>query len=272
MNRIIRKAILALSLIVGLSAGAVKVYEVPTTNIPVPGKVSIAVPEGYTDLSKNTYPTIYLLNGHGGDHTSWPSYINLDSLATVYNVIFICPSGLNSWYFDSPVNPKMKMESYIVKDLVPWIDKNFQTTADRSQRAITGLSMGGHGALWIAFRHSDLFGNAGSTSGGVDFLPWKDRWNIPDALGAYNTHAINWSTHTVASLVDSLIPDQINIIFDCGTEDFFYQVNANLDRDLTTRKIPHAFLTSPGAHNPAYWSKSILPQLDFFHRHFNSAK
>lgn len=261
-----------LSVLACVCAGAVEVYEVPTTNIPTPAKVSVAVPENYSDINTATYPVVYLLNGHGGDHTSWGSFSNLDSLATAYQVILVCPSGLNSWYFDSPINPKMKMESYIVDDLVPWVDKNFSTRRDRSQRAITGLSMGGHGALWIAIRHSDIFGNAGSTSGGVNFTKWPDNWDLDKVLGKYSTHAMNWNTHTVMSQLPNLTPGQLNIIFDCGTEDFFFKVNKTLDKALKERKIDHVFKKSHGIHNTAYWKKSILPQLDFFTKHFREAE
>lgn len=261
----------ALFLAVSICSRAIEIFEVPTTNIPGPAKVSVAVPEGYSNLTNKSYPTVYLLNGHGGDHTSWNSFSNLDSLATVYQVIFVCPSGLNSWYFDSPVNPNMKMESYIINDLVPWVDNNFSTKRDRSQRAISGLSMGGHGALWLAIRHSDIFGNVGSTSGGVDFLKWPNKWNLNDVLGNYNNHAMNWQTHTVMSQVPRLVPGQLNIIFDCGTEDFFFKVNKALDKALTARKIPHTFKSSPGKHTPSYWKKAIIPQLDFFTTEFKKA-
>lgn len=268
-----KKTILALlCLIVAAGAHAIREYNVPTSNLPVPAVVSVSVPDGYSDLTSKNYPVVYLLNGHGGDNNSWNSFSNLDSLATVYQVIFVCPSGLNSWYFDSPVNSKMKMESYIVNDLVPWVDQNFSTIRDRSQRAITGLSMGGHGALWLAIRHSDIFGNAGSTSGGVDFRKWPDRWNLDEALGKYDSHAMNWNTHTVMSQVPMLTPGQINIIFDCGTEDFFFKVNKALDKALRARKIPHVFNTSKGAHTPSYWKKSIIPQLEFFSTKFKEAQ
>ncbi|MCM1292278.1 MAG: esterase family protein [Bacteroides sp.] len=268
-RQIIRRLLTAVGIALpALLSMASVVREVPTHNIPGPAPVTIAVPTDYSNLSESTYPVVYLLNGHGGDHKSWGSVINIDSLADAYGVIIVCPSGLNSWYWDSPVDPKMRMESYIIDDLVPWVDAEYRTTKSRDERAITGLSMGGHGALWLALRHPDLFGNAGSTSGGVDFRPWPKSWNIPDRLGSYESNPMRWTEHTVMSLVPMIIPGQVNIIFDCGTDDFFYDVNCTLDRELNQRRIPHAFLTSPGGHTPSYWHQSIGPQMDFFARHF----
>lgn len=251
-----------------LCAGAFEIREVPTSNLSVSAKVTVATPSVLTSGSR--FPTVYLLNGHGGDNLSWNKIINIDSLANEYQVIIVCPAGLDSWYWDSPVKPGVKMESYITEDLIPWIDNNYPTNPCREQRAVTGYSMGGHGALWLAFRHPDLFGNAGSMSGGVDFTPWPKSWNIPDHLGSYAKNKTRWQDHTVKSLIPSVPPGEVNIIFDCGTDDFFFDINNRLHSDLTARNIPHVYLTSSGAHTSSYWRKAIVPQLDYFKAHFDS--
>lgn len=246
------------------SVFASEIKIVPTKNVPKQALVTIALPENYNADTLNRYPTVYLLNGHGGDHTSWGKIVNLDSLATVHEVIIVCPAGLNSWYFDSPVDKSMRMESYITKDLVKWVDENYRTKPCASQRAITGLSMGGHGALWLAIRNSEIFGNAGSTSGGVDFRPWPKSWHLPVRLGKYDENKKVWNSHTVISLIDEPSVSKLNLIIDCGEQDFFFKVNNTLHSELNKRGIKHIYLTSPGVHNGAYWAKSILPQLEFF--------
>ena len=67
----------------------------------------------------------------------------------------------------------MKYETYISKELISTIDKQYNTLAKNTSRAITGLSMGGHGAFYLAFRHPDIWGAAGSMSGGVDIRPFQ---------------------------------------------------------------------------------------------------
>lgn len=245
------------------------VYDIVTEFIETPAKVSITLPEGYSAQS-DPYPVVYLLNGHGGNHLSWGSFNNLDSIASEYDIIIVCPDGRNSWYWDSPVDSKMQMESYITKELIPFVDATFNTRANPEGRAITGLSMGGHGALWLAIRHPELFKNAGSTSGGVNILPFPKKWHMADRLGPYETNKSVWETHSVRSLVESgkLKPGQLNLIFDCGTSDFFFDVNNALDALMTEKGIRHIYLTSPGAHTAEYWHKSIIPQLEFFHSKF----
>ncbi|MDE6099722.1 MAG: esterase family protein [Paramuribaculum sp.] len=260
-------------MLLGLRAVAVTEHEIDSKFIASPAKVSVALPSGYDgkNLSER-YPVVYLLNGYGGNHQSWPGIIDLDSLATVNRVIIVCPDGRDSWYWDSPANPQMKMESYITKELVGWVDSTYNTRANPQGRAITGLSMGGHGGLWIGLRHPELFANAGSTSGGVDIRPFPKRWKIAKWLGPKESNPRRWNESTVATLIERVTPGKCNIIFDCGTEDFFYKVNCALDRAMTRRGIQHTYLTSPGGHSPAYWRKSIQPQLRFFKSKFYPAK
>ena len=73
-----------------------------------------------------------------------------------------------SWYWNSPVDPKSQYETFISDELIKAIDSKYKTIKNRTGRAITGLSMGGHGALYLAIKHQDVFGAAGSMSGGVD--------------------------------------------------------------------------------------------------------
>ena len=137
----------------------------------------IVLPDNYT--SNNTrYPVVYLLHGCGGNYTTWTKIKpELPQIASQYGIIFVCPDGKVSWYWNSPLNKDMQYEDYISDELVRYIDTHFRTIADRKARAITGLSMGGHGAMWNAIRHRDIFGAVGSTSGGLDIRPFPTNWN-----------------------------------------------------------------------------------------------
>src|SRR5690606_1283607 len=130
--------------------------------------------------------------------------------------------GVTSWYFDSPIDPQMQYETYMSKELITRIDQTYRTLSDRSGRAITGLSMGGHGAFYLAFKHQDIWGAAGSMSGGVDLRPFPNNWDLAKRLGNYAEHKENWETNTVINLVHQLEGDHLKLIFDCGSSDFFY--------------------------------------------------
>ena len=234
--------------------------------------VVVITPEGYT--ADEDYPVLYLLHGYSGNEKDWITKVpQIKDYADLYQFIIVCPDGgYSSWYFDSPVDVNCKYETYITDELINWVDKNYSTKASREGRAITGLSMGGHGALFLAFRNQDIFGAAGSMSGGVDIRPFPNNWELSERLGAFADYPENWEKNTVINLVYKLAPNSLQITFDCGTDDFFYDVNCKLHEKLLERNIPHDFTTRPGGHTWEYWSNSIAFQSVFFHHFFELSR
>lgn len=259
---------LLLLVALGARAATVDTLNVPATFIPGPMKVVVVKPDA---AAAQACPVVYILHGHGGDYRAWINKTrpDLPALADRYGMIFVMPDGRNSWYWDSPERPDMQMESFFTHELVPYIDANYPTMAEPSKRAITGLSMGGHGALWLAMRHPDIWGSAGSMSGGVDIRPFPKSWNMPDWLGARDANPQRWEDHTVINLVPTLKPGQLNITFDCGVDDFFAGVNRDLHARLLEAGIPHDYTERPGKHTHAYWANSLPYHLLFFSDCFN---
>lgn len=215
-------------------------------------------------------PVVYLLHGAYANEYKWLEVKpTLPAIADEMQMIFVTPYALNSWYFDSPVNKDFMYETFITKELVPWIDAHFPTLADRNHRAVTGLSMGGHGALFLSSRHIDLFGAAASMSGGVDIRLFPLNWNIPDVLGEMASNRKSWDEHSVMECVKQLKNGDVAIAFDCGESDFFIEVNRALHARLLSLGIDHDFTTRPGGHTDQYWSNSLDYQLLFFKKFFN---
>lgn len=210
-------------------------------------------------------PVVYMLNGYDGDCDQWLTTApELPALADRYGMMFVLPSGMDSWYVDSPVRKDMQMESFIVQELIPAIDRRYPS--DASRRAVTGLSMGGHGALTLAMDHPDLFVAAGSTSGGVDLLPFARRWNLAAVLGAPEANPGVWENVTAVSKVRGLREraPRLRIIFDCGTDDFFAGVNRALHEKMLGEGVPHDYISRPGRHAHSYWRNAIRYHLLFF--------
>lgn len=232
-------------------------------------KVVVVTPDAAMGKKAVACPAIYLLHGYGGNAKTWIGIKpNLPQIADEKGIIFVCPDGKNSWYWDSPLNPSYRYETFVSSELVKYIDEHYKTIADRKGRAITGLSMGGHGAMWNAIRHKDTFGAAGSTSGGMDIRPFPKNWEMSRQLGEYDSNKEVWDNHTVITQVDSLNNDDLAIIIDCGESDFFLNVNKDLHNRLLEKKINHDFITRPGAHNGTYWENSIDYQILFFDKFF----
>lgn len=248
---------------------SVDIKHIDTKLVPDGDDIFVISPD---NPSGKKFPTVYLLNGYGGDRNQFLRLrSDLPRLADQYGIIFVLPSGKNSWYWDSPEQPEMKMESFITQELVPWVDANYPTIANKGHRAISGLSMGGHGALWLGMRHSDIFGSAASMSGGVDIRPFPDNWSMAKWIGKKDAHPKRWEQYTVMAEADKLTPGQLNIAFDCGSDDFFAEVNRNLHKLLLSKNISHDYTERPGNHTPAYWANSLLYHITFFDQAFKAA-
>lgn len=237
-------------------------------------KAVVVTPEGYSEKAATKYPVVYMLHGYSGNYKEWVDLVpELQDYADRFKMILVSPDGnYGSWYLDSPEQPDSKFETYISSELVKWIDDHYQTKADKSGRAITGLSMGGHGAFYLAFRHQDVYSQAGSLSGGVDLRPFPLNWDLAKLLGSYAEHPGRWEQNSVINLTHLLTPNSLDLIFSCGTDDFFYQVNENLHEKLLQTNIPHTYVSAPGGHTWEFWKSHVKYHLQFFHENFEKNK
>jgi len=234
-------------------------------------KSVVIVPENYS--SRKRYPVVYLLHGYSDNYATWIKNVPaIKLLSTEHQFIVVCPDGgYSSWYFDSPVDSAFQYESYITRDLLTFIDTHYSTIADRSARAITGLSMGGHGALYLAIRNPKLFGSAGSMSGGVDLRASTKMFDISKRIGSIETNHAEWDNRSVINMVNDIKNNEFNLIIDCGVSDFYYLINAGLHRRLISLKIDHDYIERPGEHNWQYWDNSIRYQFLYFDRCFKKS-
>ena len=185
---------LLFGLLLALPALAMQAARVDTVGVQSPSmkkevKVVYIIPDKAAGQEAQACPVIYLLHGYGGNAKSWIQLKpELTEIADEKGIIFVCPDGKASWYWDSPQNPAYRYETFVSSELVDYTDSHYATVVDKKGRAITGLSMGGHGALWNAFRHKDVFGAAGSTSGGGEKPSFPDSWEMKGKGGEIGNH------------------------------------------------------------------------------------
>ncbi len=229
---------------------------------------TLILPDAYGEDARR-FPTVYLLHGAGGSHASWNEGTDIAALSDEYGVIVVCPDGgKTSWYFDSPIDPTYQYETFVANECVAFIDATYRTKAHRDSRALCGLSMGGHGALFLAIRHRDVFSAAVALSGGVDLRPFPNNWDIKKRIGSLETHKENWEKLSVIHLAKDLRDGELAISLDCGEGDFFLDVNRALRARLLEAGVSHDYLEMPGKHDWIYWRAAIKRQMPFIARHF----
>ena len=163
---------LLLTLSFGVSAATVDSIALPSQAMNKQLMGVVIKPDSYDQKinAEKNYPVVYLLHGYSGWYSNWIIRVpELKDLADREQVLIVCPDGgYSSWYWDSPIETTSRYETYIAIEVPKQIDQQYRTIADRSGRAITGLSMGGHGGIYLGFRHAEFFGACGSMSGAVD--------------------------------------------------------------------------------------------------------
>jgi S-formylglutathione hydrolase FrmB len=228
------------------------------------------LPVGY-DLPasrEKRYPVIYLLHGLFGHYDNWTSKTRLTDYTSTYDVIIVTPEGNNGWYTDSQSAPKEQYESYIVKELIPDVDRRFRTIGDRSGRAIAGLSMGGYGAIKFGVKYPAMFRFAGSMSGAMNAASWTREelagfpsiWNsLQQMFGddRSQTRLSNDLPGRIRDLSNQEIAALPFIYLDCGTEDPLFPSNRSFAELLVSRKIAHEYRQRPGGHGWSYWDTQV---------------
>jgi len=222
---------------------------------------------------KTVYPVVYLLHGLTGHFGNWTEKTKLTEYAVKYNYIIVTPEGNNGWYADSGSLPNDKYESYIIQELIPEIDKNFRTRADRNHRSVAGLSMGGYGSVKFGLKHPTMFTLVGSFSGAHGAGLWSEKEigtkgaiakSLIDVFGAADSETRK--QNDIFKIVREMPVEKIAalpfIYLDCGTEDFLFQNNRDFVNLLVDKKVRHEFRQLPGAHDWKFWDAQIQEFLE----------
>ena len=239
-----------------------------------PDTVLIFKPKIYSETEK--YPLVYLLHGYSENYKQWWQTTDLQKLADQYDFIIVTPDGFTSYYINSPINKGSRYEDFFFKELVPKVHQSF--SIDEKNIFISGLSMGGYGALRYFILHADYFNTAGATSGALEIdYPnfqkvsqqfWQTNRMTNDLTkNIGNPQTENWNNYSISTLLKQNSDFKKPFIFDCGTEDVLYPNSENLKQLTDSLKIPTTFISQPGDHNTEYWNKSIEYHFVYFQQH-----
>ena len=257
-------------------AAVVDTLQIPSLAMNKTYKAAVVLPNVYAK-SKTNFPVLYLLHGAYGHFSDWlsktPNKSLIQNLSDQYNIIIVMPEGETfSFYLDSPVNKGSQFETYITQEVTQKIDASYRTIKDKKGRLITGLSMGGHGALSLATKRPDLFCAAGSMSGVADMSTMLNRepkdgiLKLIEPVFGINPSPDLFSSNAVLGMVDKMKNNQLPLILDCGVDDFLIETNRELHRRLVYQKVPHDYTERPGAHTWEYWENALPYHVLFFNK------
>jgi putative tributyrin esterase len=245
-------------------------------------RCAISLPASYDVKKQQRYPVVIFLHGLNNDERSWESegmQAKLEEARAAGKVgeyIIAMPYGANSFYLNA--KDGARYEDAVVKDFLPFVDKTYRTVAKPSARVIEGISMGGYGALLIAFKHPELFAGVAAHSAALfDELPsapadQSDRragfryalatklFGTPPDMSYFQANNPLQIARANAAAIKSL-----KIYFDVGDHDRygFQGGNQKLDATLTEAGIKHEFYLVPGDHGWSFLNARSEPALAF---------
>lgn len=201
---------------------------------------AILLPPDY-DATTKRYPVVYLLHGGTQNHTAYPARAWFAQEVTRRGVIAVTPHIPQFAYLPRGANGAAAVDTFIVNDLVAYVDAHYRTVSERNARAIAGLSMGGLGAVTTGLAHPQLFGTVGAFSGA--FSAGREA--------------------SLATAIDALSPDDAPYFYlACGLGDALLPAGRALVKALEDRAIAHEYREVPGAHTWAVWDPQTVAFLD----------
>ena len=213
------------------------------------------------------WATFYLLHGLSDDHTIWERRTSIERYVAGMPLVVVMPDGGRGWYSNAAEG--YAYEDDLLKDVVGLVERTFPVKAERSGRAVGGLSMGGYGAVKLALKYPEMFCSANSHSGALGFLRMdtnQSRGISPEFERIFGKTPAGGPDDPFA-ILEKMDHGRIPALrIDCGTEDFLLDQNRAFHAHLDRMKVTHEYEEFPGSHNWAYWDLHVQQAIAFHKR------
>ena len=222
--------------------------------------------------------TLILLHGISDNASGWARRSQADYYADKFGIAIFIPEVQRSFYQDMRYGGQYY--TYIAEELPELIESMFIVSTRREDMMVAGLSMGGYGAMRIAFGNPDRFAYCGSFSGGCDLRTAVENREQMSGTGDVGN---NFPNEMAAAFgTDFVLPDDSDLYkllakvskravkprlyMTCGTEDFIYRMNVDFSQYVKTLSLDFAYEEWPGIHDWDFWNVSLEKMLSRFNR------
>jgi S-formylglutathione hydrolase FrmB len=253
-----------------------------------PVRYCAMLPPNYDKGRPKKYPILYFLHGMGQNEQAltlgggWGLIEDLRQRRTIGDFLIVSVEGRGSFFINS-ADGTQRYSDFFLSEFIPHIETQFHVIRTRKTRGITGLSMGGYGALRFAFSHPELFGSVSVQSAAlITDSPKQINTDLERAgplanlLGGVFGNPIDvahWNQNNPFLLArqNRARLKTMAIYINCGQQDDFgFEAGANkLHRQLLAEGVPHEFHLYPGAHTPDYFLSHLGETLRFHSQVFN---
>ncbi len=261
------------------ASGRVECNSVPSKILAHSVPYCVLLPPSFDADKTRRFPILYFLHGLGDNeqtflHTGgWNLVEDLREKGQLKDFLIATPAGAASFYINSR-DGKVRYEDFLLQEFFPFIERHYRVRPGRASRAISGISMGGYGALHLAFAHPQLFSSVSAHSAAlIEKLPvflsgtggTTGRARVLGGVFGVPPDPAFWERNSPLALARTASLSGLKIYFDCGSEDDFgFDAGAvALDKILTSRKIPHEFHLYRGRHDWSYFASHLEASLSF---------
>jgi S-formylglutathione hydrolase FrmB len=255
----------------------------------------VLLPPGYdaalASHSSERYPVLYFLHGLGDNEQTlfksggWNLVEDLRQQHKIGDFLIVTPEARGSFYINS-ADGNVRYSDFFLHEFIPYIESKYRVLRERSGRAISGISMGGYGALHFAFANPELFSSVSAQSAALmtespQELSAAVRSGTPlgQLLGSvfgnpFNTQHWTQNDPVVLAKQNKRAIGKLAIYFNCGRDDEFnFEVGAQaLDKQLEAEGIKHEFHLYPGNHGASYFLSHLGETMEFHWKAFESGK
>jgi S-formylglutathione hydrolase FrmB len=255
-----------------------------------PVRYCVMLPPSYETDKNKKYPVLYFLHGLGENEQTllrsggWWLIEDLRQQHKVGDFLMIAPEGRGSFFINA-AEPGDRYSDFFLSEFLPYIESHFRVLRDRRHRGVTGLSMGGYGALRLAFAHSEMFGSVSAQSPAlITETPKQINADLHDAgplarlLGnvfGNPIDAAHWAANNPFELArkNRIAIKTQAIYFNCGEQDEFgfAEGASKLHQQLLSEGVRHEFHLYPGGHNAEYFLSHLHETIEFHWKVFADA-
>jgi S-formylglutathione hydrolase FrmB len=238
----------------------------------------IVLPPSFDTDKARHFPVLYFLHGLGDNEQffvhsgAWNITEDLWEKGELKEFLIATPDAGASFYINSQ-DGKSRYEDFLLQEFFPVIERRYRGAPGRAHRAIAGISMGGYGALHLAFGHPQLFVAASAQSAAlIDKLPVflgpepnSPRARVLGRVFGSPSDAEFWDRNSPLVLARTANLSGLKLYFDCGDQDDYgFETGATtLDKVLNKRHIAHEFHIYSGRHDAAYFAEHLAASLTF---------
>ena len=271
-------ALFAATLSTRAATGRVECNTVPSKLLVRPVRYCVVLPASFDHDKSRRFPILYFLHGLGDDEQTfihsgaWNLVEDMRDKHELTDFLIATPDGGAGFYINSK-DGQTRYEDFLLQEFFPFIERRYRVARGRGHRAIAGISMGGYGALHLAFAHPQLFASVAAHSPALieklpEFLgptPNSPRSRVLGQVFGAPPDAVFWNHNSPIAIARTADLSGLKIYFDCGDhDDYGFEAGAAaLDRVLARRKIPHEYHLYAGRHDPNYFAEHLPASLGF---------